>query len=117
LAAFWFLKNGRDLSPRKKGFDFAQWNEVSKMTIVAAAIKVDDQVFSVPAPGRHADVRLKAMNDGSVAVLMFRAVYGFFTDEGVFLNRQQALDHTIRVGQPLLCRTPHALGLYSEDLW
>ena len=87
------------------------------MTIVAAAIKVDDQVFSVPAPGRHADVRLKAMNDGSVAVLMFRAVYGFLTDTGVFLNRQQALDHTIRADQPMLCRTPHALGLYSEDLW
>ncbi len=86
------------------------------MTIVAAAIKVDDQVFSVPAPGRHADVRREALKNGSAAVLMFRAVYGFLTDTGVFLNRQQALYHTIRVDQPLLCRTPHALGLYSEDL-
>lgn len=87
------------------------------MTIVAAAIKVDDQVFSVPAPGHHANVRIEALKNGSTAVLMFRAVYGFLTDEGVFLNRKQAIDHALRVGQPLKCRTPHALGLYSEDLW
>jgi hypothetical protein len=86
------------------------------MTIVAVAIKVDDQVFSVPAPGRHADVRREALKNGSVAVLMFRAVYGFLTDEGVFLDRSAALLHVQRVGQ-LLVRVPNALGLYSEDLW
>ena len=87
------------------------------MTIVTAAIKVDDQVFSVPAPGSHADVRREALKNGSVAVLMFRAVYGFMTDKGVFLDRKKALDHVLRVGQPLKCLTPHTLGLYSEDLW
>lgn len=87
------------------------------MTIVAAAIKVDDQVFSVPAPGRHADVRREALKNGSADVLMFRAVYGFLTAEGAFLDRKNALDHALRVGQPLKCLTPHALGLYSEDLW
>lgn len=87
------------------------------MTIVAAAIKVDDLVFSVPAPGRHADILRGAAKVGIATPTIGHGTYGFLTDDRVFLDRAAALQHVLRIGQPVSFRTPHALGLYSEDLW
>lgn len=85
--------------------------------IVAAAIQVRGLILSVPIPGRHVDVLQGAsLSDWPVQVLA-GGVYGFLTDEGTFLDRVAALHHVLLVKQPLRCLTPHAAGLYSEDLW
>lgn len=54
---------------------------------------------------------------GFAAPTMGKGTYGFLTDDGDFLDRAAALLHVLRVEQPLACLSPHALGLFSEDLW
>lgn len=91
------------------------------MTIVAVAIRTTTgEVFMALAPYRHADIMREGGDDGrgfSGHPELAGGRYGFLTDGGVFLDRQQALAHVQHVGQPLLCRTPHPLGLFSEDVW
>lgn len=91
------------------------------MTIVAVAIRATTgEVFVALAPYRHADIMREGGEDGrgfSGHPELAGGRYGFLTDEGVFLDRKQALAYALSVGQPLKCLTPHALGLYSEDLW
>ena len=43
-------------------------------------------------------------------------VRGFLTDQGAFLTRLEALDHVLKVGQPMLTTPNLNLGLFSEDL-
>lgn len=85
--------------------------------IVAAAIKFQDAVVSVPRPGRHRHV-LKACSDlGMTMEKAAQGVYGFLNHEGAFLNRVEALLEVLACRQPMLCQTAHPLGLFSEDLW
>ena len=44
-------------------------------------------------------------------------VRGFLTHQGAFLTRLEALDHVLKVGQPMLTTPNLGPGLFSEDLW
>lgn len=75
-------------------------------------------VHFLPQPFRHADLATRLAAIGFRDLLDERmGVKGFLTDQGAFLTRLEALDHVLKVGQPLLTTTNLNLGLFSEDLW
>ena len=83
--------------------------------ITAVAIKVNDKIYSLPRPARHADVveffRIK-WNDPKVE--------GFLNDDNVFVDRVEAMKIAKRCNQPLidfLNDLNTATELYSENLW
>lgn len=85
--------------------------------IVAAAIKFQDAIVSVPRPGHHRHVLKACSGLGLTMEKAAQGVYGFLNHEGAFLNRLEALLEVLACDQPMLSRTGHALGLFSEDLW
>ena len=83
--------------------------------ITAVAIKVNDKIYSLPRPARHADV-----------MLFFRIkwddprVEGFLDDDNVFVDRVEAMKIAKRCNQPLIDfwnDLDAAAELYSENLW
>ncbi len=88
--------------------------------IVAAAVKLDGVVYSVPKPGRHNHVYEKMHKEhpefwegehpGN------RWTDGFLTDTGEFLGRDQSWEHMKACNQPFV-RTPTGGILTSEDIW
>lgn len=83
------------------------------MRIVAAAIRANGLVMSMPRPARHCHIM------AAMPARMARAVrpddQGFLTDTGEFLGREQALDVARHAKQ--LKREVNSFELYSEDLW
>lgn len=74
--------------------------------------------FSAIAPARHADPTCFLADQGVEGASDERmGVRGFLTDKGAFLTRLEALDHVLKVGQPMLHTPQLTLGLFSEDLW
>ena len=65
--------------------------------ITAVAIKVNDKVYSLPRPARHADVvkffRIK-WNDPQVE--------GFLDNDSVFVDRVEAMQIAKKCNQPLI---------------
>jgi hypothetical protein len=107
------------------------------MTIIAAAIRfpakpdefkpdVKDLILFIPAPARHHNVLHsfwyqvpEARADGRTHESYMGEVQGFLTNEGVFLNRLDALVHARACGQ-MKPRQPGDYNgdeLFSEDLW
>jgi hypothetical protein len=96
------------------------------MKIVAAAVQFTPAktnpacpdfgpiIFTVPAPGRHADILIPLSQLSSDAALGCQQ--GFLTDEGKFLGRIGAKQLVKDTGQPTI-RDCHPTELFSEDLW
>ena len=83
--------------------------------IIAAAIKWEGEVYSVPNPGRHNHVfalMCKKFPDGRPFI---DEEQGFLTDQGKFLDRISAAEYAIEKGQIRELKWPPLL--YSEDLW
>lgn len=92
--------------------------------IVAAAIRINHAIISMPAPARHHDIlrQIGGLYDPEPRPSWtFEAeVQGFVTDGGVFLDRREACAHVLECGQPLRLRRPDGYQgdeLFSEDLW
>lgn len=86
-------------------------------TIVAAAVKVDSKVYSLPAPARHPDI-LDYIADIDVKLLQ-RPHYhceGFLTSENRFVSRYDAAQIARRAKQIINPDYMHDI-LYTEDLW
>lgn len=88
------------------------------MKIVAAAIRVEGQILTAPAPARHADLIF-----GPVGRVLFTpetpvlpSQQGFLTDTGRFANRRSAKRIALKAGQLLPMHSPGP-ELYSEDVW
>ena len=86
-------------------------------TIVAVAIKVDKDIYTLPAPARHQDV-YDLIYEKDVSLLQ-RPHYhceGFLTNENRFVNRYDAAQIARRAKQII---NPNYIDsiLYSEDLW
>lgn len=84
--------------------------------ITHVAIKTEDEVvWSLPSPNRHHDVinRIyEQRQDGK----MVTGEQGFLNNEGVFLDRKEALQIAIQADQ-LIRKTFPENELFSEDLW
>lgn len=86
--------------------------------ITEAAVRYGaSTVVSGKPPMRHIDIRREVWKAGKTEMREMGGVDGFLTHDGVFLGRLEALQHAQACGQTLLCKTPHPLGLFSEDLW
>lgn len=81
--------------------------------IVAAAILGDDGLWVLPAPNRHHNIiwHMAFVTDRRRGYS--EAVQGFVDADGKFLDRSQAAERALRLGQ---IPEPKKY-LYSEDLW
>lgn len=91
--------------------------------IVAAAIKQNGMVCSVPRPGRHHDV-IRAMAAAGIPIPIV-GEQGFVTSDGDFVGRREARQIAERAAQIIAGRidadgvpytADHPL-LFSEDVW
>ena len=79
--------------------------------IAASAIKLDDKIYM---GRRHGDIIGDQYPKGNKEIgRCGRAIQGFVTGEGEFLNRQEAGKHAFECGQT----EEYKQTLYSEDLW
>lgn len=86
------------------------------VTIIAAAIRLEGRVWSVPQPGRHHDV-IRLIYEETGNRVPGTAIQGFLTSEGEFVNRYQAHRIVELAGQPCKRRVSYGSELYSEDVW
>ncbi|MBY0559898.1 hypothetical protein [Hyphomicrobium sp.] len=85
------------------------------MKIVAAALKSQGLILSMPAPARHSDI-ISAMHFGGTSPLEIAGcIQGFLTDKGTFVDRERAALIAFEAEQFMPRRLP--CELYSEDLW
>ena len=86
-------------------------------TIVAAAVKVDRTIYTLPRPARHPDI-LDYIAEIDVTLLQKPHYHceGFLTSENRFVNRYDAAQIARRAKQII---NPDYLNdiLYTEDLW
>jgi len=86
------------------------------MIIVAAAIRWQGEVYSVPSPGRHNHVFALMLTKHPNQVGPFlNDEQGFVTSCGSFVSRKQAAHMALSTGQIKKLKWPP--NLYSEDLW
>lgn len=92
--------------------------------IVAAAIRINHAIISMPAPARHHDILRQISGLYGPDCRPFwtyeAETQGFITDAGVFLDRSEAYIHAHQCGQKLVGRRPDGYQgdhLFSEDLW
>lgn len=92
--------------------------------IVAAAIRINGAVISMPPPARHHDILRQISGlygpGDRPAWTYEREEQGFLDDCGRFRDRRQALRHATECGQLLRTRMPGGYQgdeLFSEDLW
>lgn len=83
-------------------------------TIVAAAVRHDGLVCSLPPPARHHDVLHMMANNGIPQDE--QTVQGFMTDSGRFVNRVEACQIADAAGQ-IINKTYPLYELFSEDVW
>lgn len=88
--------------------------------ITRAAILINGEPFSVDPPGRHSDVirsYAKGPDGRPRRFPQSSAVFGFMTDTGRFVDREEA--HTIaKAAGQIIRRCGGDEGtLYSENLW
>lgn len=83
--------------------------------IVGVAIKHREtgKVFAMGKPARH-DTVINALRKQE-KFDHAKGEQGFVTDQGIFLDRTQAMMHVVACAQPLKARGSSLL--FSEDLW
>lgn len=79
--------------------------------IVAAAIRVNGLILSLPRPYRHHDIIKHAADLGIEEVLSDQ---GFLTSDGEYVDRKVGKAIAIEAGQKFLAERHQ---LFSEDLW
>lgn len=101
--------------------------------IVAAAIKINGLIMTMPQPARHhdilrqwVDVQNRVLGNCGIERMYIPEIQGFIDDNGIFYSRKAAMDHCYKVDQPLTRRNAllaegkniyQGDELYSEDLW
>lgn len=79
--------------------------------IVAAAIRVNGLILSLPRPYRHHDI-IKHAADLRIKELL--SDQGFLTSDGEYVDRTRGKAIAIEAGQKFLSER---YQLFSEDLW
>lgn len=82
--------------------------------IVAAAIKQDGMVCSVPRPGRHHHI-IRQMATAGIPIPI-TGEQGFLTSDGLFVGRKIARTIAEAAGQ-IASKHGNPNELYSEDIW
>lgn len=82
--------------------------------IIGVAIKHGDLVITLPAPNRHNHV-MDYMKQTLHLWPPFDGEQGFYTNDGIFLNRSEAFEYAQRTKQ--CTRREHAGPFTSEELW
>jgi len=89
------------------------------MDVTHVAIKVRDEVYSLPAPNRHYHVIRHMVNELGFSTPII-GVQGFLLENGTFVTRKEAMEIAVANGQydkwHQLVTGKRKL-LYSEDLW
>jgi hypothetical protein len=81
--------------------------------IVATAIRQGDQLYTLPKPARHDDVRMFMKSKGISPKV---GEQGFITNTGRFVDRREGAQIALSSGQiKALKFQKHEL--FSEDLW
>jgi len=110
----------RDVQIAKDRFQAAEAQAAPRPVVGALAVIVgvalqaqDGTVYSLPKPHRHHHLLRQRALEGDTHT--FNYTQGFVTEDGTFLNRQDALTYVTSVGQ----LTVPIIGgdLTSEDLW
>lgn len=83
--------------------------------IVAAAVKVGEEIFALPAPTRHRNALNLAFSHHGPVLPCFPE-QGFLTSQGRFVDREKAKEIAQRGGQ-ILAGRGNSQQLFSEDLW
>lgn len=92
--------------------------------IEAAAIFMDDVIWSVPPPGRHHDV-IRYIAEQRPWQVPITGEQGFITNTGRFVDRSKGAEIAWAAGQVRDCvdadgmvmRRPEPDRLFSEDMW
>jgi hypothetical protein len=71
--------------------------------------------YSLPAPSRHSDV-IRIIKEDTENPFCFD-VQGFLDNEGIFVDRREALDIALKANQIIDINNIRANRLFSEDLW
>ena len=79
--------------------------------IVAAAIKYNGVVYSLPPPARHNHIILHAIKQGVKPPI--NRIMGFLISTGEFIGREEAARIAFQSGQ-IVSQIP---TLFTEDLW
>lgn len=82
--------------------------------ITHVAIHYAGKYYSLPKPNRHWNVIQLIAKENGVGI-QGSDRQGFLDDTGRFLNRKQAMNHAISVGQ--VQGKERMTELFSEDLW
>jgi hypothetical protein len=82
-------------------------------TIVAAALRKDELIFSIPPPARHHTI-FWAMAPLYIEPINFDQ--GFVTSTGRFVARNEACS-IAREAKQILIKTGPEYELFSEDVW
>jgi hypothetical protein len=86
-----------------------------RVTIVAAAIRHEGLIFTLPRPCRHHHL-LQALNALGLPIAC-RRHQGFLTSEGTFVDRVEGARLAIASGQARSDRMHNPQRLFSEDVW
>ena len=81
-------------------------------TIIAAAIRRDGVIHTLPAPNRHSHIlhQIGIIDDKA------KIEQGFITNDGTYVSREEAAVIAIGSGQITKCYFVEG-QLFSEDLW
>lgn len=84
-------------------------------TVISAALRTKDVIFSKPRPARHHDI-ICALHAMELSTAFIAACeQGFVLSDGYFANRKQAAACVEMAEQPT--RSAVGVELFSEDLW
>lgn len=84
--------------------------------IKQAAIKVKDNIYTLPRPNRHVDIR----RNFNISLMARYQTEGFITDEDIFVNRIEAMKIAKECNQSLIdfwADLDISKELYTENLW
>lgn len=88
-----------------------------ELTVVAAAVRRDGVVYSLPPPARHHDVIWEICAKCGLSGYQPRVDdQGFLLSDGRYAMRRAAAHVALRSGQVTTVAHP-SHGLFSEDLW
>ena len=82
--------------------------------IVGVTCWLNGERFDLPAPNRHHNV-IHLLASRGLPGRVKPCDQGFYTDTGEYLDRKQAREYALRIGQ--ITSAAHPRDLFSEDLW
>lgn len=96
---------------------------MSDLRVVAAAIRENGIVYTVPRPGRHHTVMMH-MRDAHGFTYVSGREQGFVLSDGTYADRERAYEVAKAAGQLIAREGGYRKGevhegpeLYSEDVW